>query len=157
MKRSLAALFCAIAFAGCSSAPDNAGATTASNSDSATFVQADTAFHAFSPAGKENRSVEIDSAMRERLSWADVLVTQYISLTDNTAVQNAAKDSSIAWLWDQLLDTDSAKYMVCHLGHDYEDDYGKRFITDGWLYIDTLTHQVYEYDVPDDSLIVWNH
>jgi hypothetical protein len=28
-------------------------------------------------------------------------------------------------------------------------------VTDGWVYIDSLTRKIYEYDLPNDSLIKW--
>jgi hypothetical protein len=156
MKTSLAAICCALAIAGCASSTDNTTTAALTVATDSAVAGQPAVLHEFSPAGADSRSVEIDSVLRGKIGWADALVTRYITLSDNEGVQYAAKDSSITWIWDQLLDTDSAQYLVCHLGHDYEDEDGRRFITDGWLYIDTLTRRLYEYDVPDDSLIMWN-
>jgi len=84
--------------------------------------------------------------------WVDSLVADYINRTENELMQAARKDTiPVEWFRDRTEDTDSAKYFVIQIGHSFEN----RFITDGWLYIDSLTRNIYEYDVPDDKLIKW--
>jgi len=42
------------------------------------------------------------------------------------------------------------------MGHDFTDSDGKRFITDSWVYIDSVKRKIYEYDVAKDTLVEWN-
>ncbi|WP_212003196.1 hypothetical protein [Chitinophaga sp. HK235] len=90
-------------------------------------------------------------------SWTDSLLIEFVKSTDNQLIRYAAKDSSIRWMMDQVETTDSAVYMIFHLGHHMEeaDHSDPRFVTDGWVYIDTLTRKVYEYDAAADSLKRW--
>ena len=59
------------------------------------------------------------------------------------------------WLFDQTINTDSAKFLVFQIGHDESDkgEKNKRFVTDQWIYIDSVTKRLYEYDAANDSLI----
>ncbi|KAA2243002.1 hypothetical protein F0L74_10805 [Chitinophaga agrisoli] len=102
-------------------------------------------------------SIELDSTTIERMDWATGLVANYIDHTDNEGIRTIVNDStaSMKWMWDQLEKRDSSTYILVHLGHDQEDEDGARFATDGWLYIDTLTRRLYEYDLPNDSLVGW--
>lgn len=89
--------------------------------------------------------------------WANSLVMAYVKTCDDPLIQYAVKDSSISWLVDRIEETDTATFMIFHLGHHMEDEdhSNPRFATDGWLYIDTLSKKVYQYDLPNDSLIRW--
>lgn len=57
---------------------------------------------------------------------------------------------------DEIKNTDTEKYYVFNIGHNVEDSggYNKRFVTDGWVYIDSLTKK-YELNVQSDSLMHW--
>lgn len=43
------------------------------------------------------------------------------------------------------------------IGHSLADKDGKRFVTDGWVYIDTVAKQLYEYDVAEDELKLYKN
>jgi hypothetical protein len=106
---------------------------------------------------KEPENIDIDDALIASLAWTDSLVKIYVNNSTNPLIQAAVKDSSIAWMPDNLVLTDTAKYLVYHLGHNLEDENhaNPRFATDGWLYIDTLTRKLYEYDVANETLTLW--
>jgi hypothetical protein len=90
--------------------------------------------------------------------WYDSLVLNYITKTDDELIKMARKDTiPEEWLLDDIKDTDTAKYYVFHIGHDVEDSGGlnKRFVTDGWVYIDSLTRKIYGLNVQSDSLVEW--
>ncbi|MGN7819040.1 hypothetical protein ACTJJB_02855 [Chitinophaga sp. 22536] len=91
-------------------------------------------------------------------AWADSLIMAYAKETSNELIKFAVKDSSFTWILDNTEKTDSAEYMIIHLGHhvEEEDHSNPRFVTDGWLYINTATRKLYEYDVPADTLIPWH-
>jgi len=89
-------------------------------------------------------------------NWADSLIKNYINHTDNKLITLTLKNKvSEVWLFDQIIKSDTAKYFVFQIGHDVIDsnERNKRFITDSWVYIDSLTKTIYEYDLPNDSLI----
>jgi hypothetical protein len=99
-----------------------------------------------------------DSQVVNNALWYDSLVLNYITKTDDELIKMARKDTiPEEWLLDDIKDTDMAKYYVFHIGHDVEDSDGsnKRFVTDGWVYIDSLTRKIYELNVQNDSLVEW--
>lgn len=90
--------------------------------------------------------------------WIDELLVRYLNGSGNTLIR-ATRESGvrIKWMQDRVEDADTAVYMIYHIGHDMSDENGEdpRFVTDGWVYIDTLKRKLYEYDLPADSLIAW--
>jgi hypothetical protein len=95
-----------------------------------------------------------DSAMAARLYWVSDVVPIALKSSTNPLIRHELKDSSITWMWDKLVFSDTAAYVSLHVGHEENDKKGfKRFITAGWLYVDTLSRNVYEYSVARDSLI----
>ncbi len=100
----------------------------------------------------------INGSTVERVPWYDSLVLNYITNTNDELIKKARKDTiPEEWLLDDIKGTDSAKYYVFHKGHDVEDSgsSNKRFVTDGWVYIDSLTRKIYELNVQSDSLVEW--
>lgn len=101
-------------------------------------------------------SKESDSA--KTTNFYDTLVLNYIQNTNNELIKLAVKDKlKEEWLLDRIENTDTAKYFIFQIGHDVVDEgnTNPRFVTDGWIYIDSLTRKIYEYDLPNDSLIEW--
>ncbi|MBC9929885.1 hypothetical protein [Chitinophaga qingshengii] len=91
-------------------------------------------------------------------AWADSLIIAFSQETSNELIRFAAKEKTLEWMLDGTEETDSATYMVFHLGHHMEepDHTDPRFATDGWVYINTRTRKLYEYDVAADNLIPWH-
>jgi hypothetical protein len=92
-------------------------------------------------------------------NWSDSLIKDYIHRTNNKLIRLSLKDQiPEEWLFDQIIKTDTANYFVFQIGHDVGDagDTNKRFITDDWVYIDSLTKIIYEYDLQNDRLTKWN-
>jgi hypothetical protein len=102
---------------------------------------------------KKDSSIVIqDSSGSTNPGWADSLITGYINQSDNQFIKMARKDRmSIESMFDRTEVTDTAKYFVFQIGHSFE----YKYITDMWLYIDSVTRNIYEYDVAKDSLIRW--
>lgn len=93
-----------------------------------------------------------------QLKWYDSLVMAYIHQTENPLVKSTRDaDISIDWRLDRTENTDTAKYLIFHIGHDMVDEgnTNPRFATDAWVYIDSVKRVVYEYDLPNDKLIKW--
>ena len=108
----------------------------------------------------ENREdlIKDESESNTRNKFYDSLLTNYIKHTDNDLIKLTRQDSiPIEWILDRIEDTDSAQYTVFQIGHTEEDENhtNQRFITDGWLYIDSVSQKVFEYDLPNDTLIEW--
>jgi hypothetical protein len=92
-------------------------------------------------------------------NWPDSLIATYIQSSNNQLVK-LARDSKISeeWLFDQIVSKNDIRYFVFQIGHDESDSGGanKRFITDSWLYLDSVSKKIYEFDVATDSLREWN-
>lgn len=91
-------------------------------------------------------------------TWADSLISDYIYHSNNTLIRLLVKDSTtFEWMFDQTVTTDTAKYFTYQLGHEESDDNKQnlRFVTDQWIYIDSATRKLYEYDVANDTLTLW--
>ena len=90
--------------------------------------------------------------------WTDSLIKNYIFHTKNELIRLANKNKiSEEWLFDQMVNTDTAKYYTFQIGHDVTDEGGnnKRFVTDQWIFINSLTRRLCEYDIANDSLVQW--
>jgi hypothetical protein len=85
----------------------------------------------------------------------DSLIAKYISASRNKLV-GLSRDQE-EWIFDRTEKTDTADYLVYQIGHDVTDEgnTNPRFVTDQWIYIDSLNNRIYEYDLPNDSLIEW--
>ena len=96
--------------------------------------------------------MDVDSITISRMPWIDSLMDVYLERTDDEIIRSSINAKhSISWLYDKMYGTDSAFYIVLHLGHDMED----HFATDGWIYIDTVTRSIYVYDLPNDRHYKW--
>jgi len=105
-----------------------------------------------------NLPPETDNS-KQTQTWTDSLISNYIQHTSNDLIKVARNSKMpIEWLYDQAKDTDTAHFLIYQIGHDMTDEEGTnpRFVTDGWIYIDSLTKKLYEYDLPNDSLIPWH-
>ncbi|TFF39747.1 hypothetical protein [Mucilaginibacter psychrotolerans] len=88
--------------------------------------------------------------------WFDSLSVVYNKTTKNELVRIAVADKTLneEWLFDQELKTDTASYYRYQVGHDLTDADGSRFITDAWIYVDTVKRRFYE-QLPDQQLMEW--
>ena len=110
----------------------------------------------------EDKSVDkkIDSSLvLNSQNRYDSLVYDYINNSENELIKLALKDNvKVEWILDQIEKTDSKNYYIFNIGQSVSDIDGTntRFSSNGWIYIDSISKIVYEYDLPNDSLIVWN-
>ena len=91
-------------------------------------------------------------------AWKDSLIAHYVNNSHNTLIKLSLKNKiHEEWLFDRAINTDTAKYFVFQIGHDESDEgeNNQRFVTDQWIYIDSITKRLYEYDVANDSLSRW--
>ena len=93
-------------------------------------------------------------------NWYDAIIADYIKKSDNQLIKLALKNKEqVEWLLDRTEKTDSTNYYIFNIGQNVmdENNTNPRFTSDGWIYIDSLSKKVYEYDLPNDSLIVWKN
>jgi hypothetical protein len=95
---------------------------------------------------------------KNELISIDSLIWAYIKHSDNALVAQSRIDLSVheEALFDQEIKTDSANYLVYNIGHDLRDDDAQRFVSDSWIYVDTLKRRIFEY-TPDEKLVEWKH
>lgn len=109
---------------------------------------------------KDSIDKQIDSSLvLKSQNWYDSLVSDYINNSENELIKLALKDNvKVEWILDQIEKTDSTNYYIFNIGQSVSeiDGTNKRFSSNGWIYIDSISKIVYEYDLPNDSLIVWN-
>ncbi len=93
-------------------------------------------------------------------NWYDDLIVDYINKSDNQLIKSALKNKEqVDWILDRTEKTDSTNYYIFKIGQDVTDENNTnpRFSFDGWIYIDSLSKKIYEYDLPNDSLIIWKN
>ncbi|MFC7773914.1 hypothetical protein [Flavobacterium sp. GCM10027622] len=98
------------------------------------------------------------TATAPTMHWYDTLIADYIKHSEKKLIRMALKNNdSIEWLYDQTIDKDGTRYMLFNIGQDvYDEGYtNKRFVSDGWVYIDSIQRKLYEYDLPNDTIIEW--
>ena len=108
---------------------------------------------------KEILNSEIQTKSKTQ-DWYDVLIVDYIKKSDNKLIKMSLnKNERIEWLLDRTEKTDSTNYYIFNIGQDVSQEDGTelRFVSQGWIYIDSISKRIYEYDLPNDSLIVWKN
>jgi hypothetical protein len=93
-------------------------------------------------------------------NWYDGLIADYIKKSDNKLIKTSLKNKErIEWLLDRTEKTDSTNYYIFNIGQDVSEEDGTelRFTSDGWIYIDSISKKIYEYNLTNDSLMVWKN
>jgi hypothetical protein len=93
-------------------------------------------------------------------NWYNNLIVFYIKNSKNELVKMSYQNNEpIKWLLDSTEKTDSTNYYIFNIGRDVSEEDGseKRFSPYCWLYIDSLTNKIYEYDIPNERLILWKN
>ncbi|MBI1307177.1 MAG: hypothetical protein GC181_11295 [Bacteroidetes bacterium] len=87
------------------------------------------------------------------------MVFSYIRKTTDPLIASSRDKESLEWIFDRREIRKGHTMLIYHIGHDVADASGKnpRYATDGWVYIDSNTNQIYQYDLPNDSLILWKN
>lgn len=94
-----------------------------------------------------------DSKVATRYTWYDSLVMNYINNNSTSAeILAASMDGfELEWRYEGTVETDSIQYMTIRIGHSDNN----RFITDDWVYIDSINKRLYEFDTETDSIKLW--
>jgi hypothetical protein len=81
--------------------------------------------------------------------WLDDSIANYIRFSQmDLIVLDRKNNDQISWMIDKQ-DRNERVYYAIKIGRDFED----RFVSDGWIFIDSASRQIYEYDLAEDSLI----
>lgn len=100
----------------------------------------------------------ITVSQQENQSWYDTLVKYYISKSDKDQIKAERKiKDKLDWEVSSIEKNDSANYYVFKIGHHESEADGSemRFTADAWIYIDSISKKIYEYDLGNDTIIVW--
>ncbi|MFC0514170.1 hypothetical protein ACFFGT_08170 [Mucilaginibacter angelicae] len=91
-------------------------------------------------------------------NWRDSLIDDYIKRSDNDLVKLSRGDTAIheGWMFDQIEKRGAATYFVYNIGHDNDTGAGVVYVSDSWVFIDSLSRKLYESQ-PDESLKEWKH
>ena len=93
-------------------------------------------------------------------NWYDDLIADYVKNSDNELIRISVKNKeNVEWLLDRTEKTDSTNYYIFQIGQDVSEKDGSdlRFSTDGWIYVDSISKKIYEYDLPNESLMLWKN
>jgi hypothetical protein len=107
-----------------------------------------------------NKEVQnVREASAGQLDWCNVLIRDYIARSTDELLVLERQDTSVNFEWylDRTDNEFGKKYMIFHLGHEVSDEGNTnvRFVTNGWLYIDSLARKLYVYDFATDTIILW--
>lgn len=107
---------------------------------------------------RKTKAISPNAANNQYPAWVDTLVTSYVKNTTNNLVRYAITHQlQESWILDDRKETDSATYWVFNVGHDVSEAGSKdpRYISDNWIYVDSLKRKLYEYDPANEKLLGW--
>lgn len=94
-----------------------------------------------------------------KLDWCNDLIRDYIARSNDEFLTMERQDTSVHFEWyvDRIEEKNGKKFMIFHLGHEVSDEGNTnvRFVTSGWLYIDSLSRKLYVYDLAKDTIVLW--
>lgn len=122
----------------CDSNPKN-------NRDKDEFHVSDSAKTASS---KDTLKTQNPAPTEEEMKWADHLIFWY--LEENKDRLTEVDGHPVTFFQNRDI-RDGRVYAMIQFGHSFEH----RYQTDEWIFIDSISKQVYQYDLPKDSLIKW--
>jgi hypothetical protein len=108
-----------------------------------------------------NREVpNVGNSAAGQLDWCDDLIEDYVARSTDELLVLERKDTSVhfGWYLDRVEITGDKKFMIFHLGHEVSDEGNTnvRFVTNGWLYIDSLARKLYVYDFATDTIVAFD-
>jgi hypothetical protein len=99
------------------------------------------------------------NSSNKQLDWCNDLIKDYIARSTDGLMALERKDTSVHFEWylDRIENEYGKKFMIYHLGHEVSDEGNTnvRFVTNGWLYIDSLERKLYVYDFAQDTIVLW--
>ena len=89
-------------------------------------------------------------------NWQDDLISYYVRNSKNELIVSALKSKdNLDWQFDQTIKNDSTQFYIYKIGvHVTEEDGSNpRFSSCGWVYLDSVKRKLYEYDLPNDTIV----
>lgn len=96
--------------------------------------------------------------VKEFNDWKDKLIANYIRNSKNELIKSSfERDEYIQWILDRTEKNDTTQFYIYHIGFDESEEDGSelRFSTCGWVYLDSVKRKLYEYDLPNDTIVEW--
>lgn len=90
--------------------------------------------------------------------WKDKLIADYIRNSKNELIKSSFEnDEYIQWILDRTKKNDSTQFYIYNIGVDVAEEDGSepRFSSCGWVYLDSVKRKLYEYDLPNDTIVEW--
>jgi len=100
---------------------------------------------------QDNQQLKIEQkndTIPEIAFWAEDFISDY--LEKNSERLTKIDDYPISYI-KNITTRNGRKYVMVNIGHNFEH----RFVTEQFIYIDNLTKTIYEYNVQNDSLVLW--
>jgi hypothetical protein len=96
---------------------------------------------------KKLDNTQIDT-IPEGAQWADKYIIKYLESNKDRLTE--VEGHPVTYIKETTVKNDR-NYAMVKIGHSFES----RYVTDQWIFIDSLTKEIYEYDLANDSLILW--
>lgn len=80
--------------------------------------------------------------------WADEYIIKYLESNKDRLTE---VDGHPVTYIKETTERNERNYAMVKIGHSFES----RYVTDQWIFVDSLTKEIYEYDLANDSLILW--
>ena len=92
---------------------------------------------------------QVNNIVPEMAIWAGYFIVDY--LKNNSERLTEIDGHPVSYIKDTIT-RQGRKYAMVKIGHSFQH----RYVTDQWIFIDSLSKEIYEYDLPNDSLIPWS-
>lgn len=86
----------------------------------------------------------------EECKWANEYILKYLKANKGRLI--AVDGYPVTYIKESRLEY-QRKFCVTRIGHSFESHY----VTDQWIYIDSVSKKIYEYDVANDTINEWIH
>ena len=93
-------------------------------------------------------SVENIDTIPEVALWADEYIIKYLEVNKHNLTE--VEGYPVTYI-KETTERNERNYAMVKIGHSFEH----RYVTDQLIFIDSLTKEIYEFDLAKDSLILW--
>jgi hypothetical protein len=109
---------------------------------------------------KDTLETKPKSAEKRILStdWQDSLIVDYVKNSKKDLIKMHFKNNDkLEWILDRTQKNDSTQFYIYNIGVDVAEEDGSepRFSSCGWVYLDSVKRKLYEYDLPNDTIVEW--
>lgn len=109
---------------------------------------------------KDTLDVKSESTENRTLSknWQDDLIVDYVKNSEKDLIKIHFKNKDkLKWILDRTEKNDSTQFYIYNIGVDVAEEDGSepRFSSCGWVYLDSVKRKLYEYDLPNDTIVEW--